>query len=130
MTRIFNQSQSHGSRVHSKTYSEVATSTSTFGNDIADLIGEVLLASDAGDRLLDVELDRRHCYELMSMGCTTERRVVVEPDGWAAPTTTSKIQAPGDGRRPPPGVICADWTEVHLFAGSVISSLITNHMPS
>ena len=52
-------SQSHSQN----TYSEVATSTSTFGDGIADLIGEVLLARDAGHRLLDVKLDRRHDCE-------------------------------------------------------------------
>jgi hypothetical protein len=72
MTRVFGQSRSHTSYMLTKTYSEVAAGTSTFGNDIADLIGEILLASDAGDCLLDVEFDRRHYCELMYKGCTTE----------------------------------------------------------
>lgn len=88
------------------TYSEVAASTSTFGNGIADLIGRNLSARNAGHRLLDVELDRRHCAELLYKRCTTEERVVVKPSGWAAPNQNTKDTSARD-RRPAPGLSCS-----------------------
>jgi hypothetical protein len=127
MTRVFSQSQSHTSHMLANTYSEVATGTSTFGNDIADLIGEVLPASNAGDCLLDVELDRRHCCELM-YGMYDRRRVVVEPDGWARLTKHSRYRPLQSDRRPPPGSIFEPWTEVHSLSRglSFPSSQTTN----
>lgn len=120
------------SQSHSReTYSEVATSTSTLGNGTADSIGDALLASDAGHRLLDVELDRRHCCMLLYNGCTTEERVVVEPSGWVAPNKNTRDTSARD-RRPAPGLsmsrldrgsTCSRGADAHQHLPPVISPL-------
>lgn len=81
-----------------RTHSQVAASTSTFGDSIADLIRKVLLASHAGYRLLDVEFDRRHVASCCGFAAqeSARQKKTDKPDGWAGLTKHKRYKPLGD----------------------------------